>query len=177
MEPVQKELEIFRRHLDKFERRQPYDAAAIQSAYIGLINAIIDTSLSSRPVLVTGEVQPELGGGYLKVPNYLAFRLLAEPEYLAQDFPDYEYEPLPGRISVYTAKQAELYASVTYARAVYEADHGRPDLAERYLRLALSFDPKVNASDLPAQPLDGTQRVEASLHWFEELRARGRRVK
>ena len=170
MEPVRKEEETFRRHLYKFERLQPYDAAAIQSAYTGLVNAIIDKSMEIRPVLVTGEIQPELGGRYMKVPNYLAFRLMAEPEYLPQDFPDYRYEPLPGRISVYTTKLAELYASATYARAVYEADRGRQDLAERYLRLALSFDPGVRSGDIPMQPLDGRVRVEASLNWFQGLR-------
>jgi hypothetical protein len=171
MEPVRNEEEVFRRHLEKFERRQPYDAAAIQSAYTGLIDAIIDAAMENRPVLVTGEVQPELGRRYMKVPNYLAFRLLEESGYLPQDFPEYRYEPLPKKISVYTAKLAELYATATYARAVYEADSGFQDAAERYLELALSFDPKIRADEVPAQPLDGKLRVEASLKWFEGLRA------
>lgn len=177
MRKVREEEAAFRSELYKFENGLPYDAATIDAAYIGLVNAMIDVQIKDRPVLVTAEVRPQFGARYLKVPYYLAFRLATDRDYLPQDFPHYRYQPLEGRISIYTAKLAELYARNTYARAVYESEHARSELAERYIQLALSFDPGYRPRDVPVQPLDGEERVDATLQWFEDLRltVRGRR--
>jgi hypothetical protein len=170
MEKVRNEESRFRSELYKFEHGLPYDATSIESAYVGLINALIDEHFEERPVLVTGEVRPQFGARYLKVPSYLALVLTRHDRYLPQDFPDYRYEPMEGRISIYTAKLAELYARSSYARAVYEAQYGHSELAERYLDLTLSFDPGYRSEDVPTQPLDGSERVGDVLAWFERLR-------
>jgi hypothetical protein len=91
---------------------------------------------------------------------------------LPLEFPDYRNGPIEGSCSVYTTKLAELYAGSSYARGIYELQHGAQSLANRYFDLALSFDPKCRPEDVPPQPLDGNERVQATLRWFQELRHR-----
>jgi hypothetical protein len=170
MGKIRHEEEIFREHLYKFEHGLPYDAGAIGKAYSGLIDAMIEENFGERPVLVTGEVDPRYGARFGRVPYYLALRLVSDEAYLPQGFPDYPYKPLEGRLSVYTAKLAELYASSNYARGLYELHHGNHSVAERYLEVARSFDPGYGIEDIPRQPLDGAERIAASLGWFEKLR-------
>jgi hypothetical protein len=170
MASVTEEVAVFREELYKFEHGLPYDAAVIEAAYKGLMNAMIRNHIDERPVLVTSEVRIDVGTDYLRVPYHLAFQLVKDDTYVPQDFPEYRYRALQGRISVYTTKLAELYARNIYARAMYEGHHGHSDLARRYLELASSFDPGVTLEDIPPQPLDGQARVADTLKWFEGLR-------
>jgi hypothetical protein len=167
---VEEEETLFREHLYKFEHKLPYDNAAIDSAYKGLIQAMIDKSIDERPVFVTGDVNPRYGARYTRIPYYLALRLMKDDTYLPQDFPDYRYRPIEGSCSVYTTKLAELYASSTYVRGIYELKHGAPSVANRYFELAASFDPQCRPEDVPPQPLDGNERVGATIRWFQQLR-------
>lgn len=172
MESLEEETSTFRKELFKFEHGLPYKAATIEAAYKGLMNAIIRKHIDERPVLVTSEVQSDVGEDYLRLPHYLAFQLVKDGAYLPQEFPEFRYQPVEGRVSVYTTKLAELYARNIYARALYEAQFGRTDLADRYLELAGSFDPEVDLDDVPPQPLDGKERVADTLKWFEGVRRR-----
>ena len=172
MASVEEETSVFRKELFKFEQGLFYDAPTIEAAYKALMNAMIRKHIEERPVLVTSEVRSDVGADYSRIPYHLAFRLVKDGAYLPQEFPKFRYQPLEGRISVYTAKLAELYARNIYARAVYEAQFGRSNLADRYLELALSFDPRVELADVPPQPLDGKERVVETLKWFQGLRGR-----
>jgi hypothetical protein len=170
MASVDEETSLFRAELFKFEHQLPFDASVIEAAYKGLMDAMIRNHIEERPVLVTSEVRADVGTDYLRVPYHLAFQLVKDDAYVPQDFPNYRYRALKGRISVYTTKLAELYARNIYARALYEAHHDYSDLAGRYLELASSFDPGVTLEDIPPQPLDGKARVADTLEWFEGLR-------
>jgi hypothetical protein len=170
MASVNEETTAFRKELFKFEHQLPYDASVIETAYKGLMDAMIRKHIDGRPVLVTSEVRSDIGTDYLWIPYHLAFQLVKDDAYLPQSFPDYRYRALKSRISVYTTKLAELYARNIYARAMYEAHYDFSDLAGRYLELAASFDPGVPPDVVPPQPLDGQARIADTLKWFEQLR-------
>jgi hypothetical protein len=170
MEQFKEEETRFREHLYKFENKLPYDNAAIDSTYRGLTQAMIDKSIDRRPVFVTGDVDPRYAERYSSVPYYLALRLVRDEDYLPQEFPSYRYRPMEGSCSVYTTKLAELYAGSAYVRGLYELQQGAESVANRYFELAVSFEPQCHMEDIPAQPLDGTKRVAATLRWFDQLR-------
>jgi hypothetical protein len=170
MAQFEEEEAQFREHLYKFEHKLPYDSVAIDSTYKGLIQAMIDKSIDERPVFVTGDVNPTFGASYARIPYYLALRLMRDDTYLPQDFPEYRYRSIERSCSVYTTKLAELYASSTYARGLYELQHGAQAAAERYFELAMGFDPRCRPEDIPPQPLDGNERIAATIRWFQQLR-------
>lgn len=172
MAPVRKETEVFRKQLYKFEHDLPYNGAEIDMAYYGLINAMIDRHIAARPAYVTLDLPPQVGARYKRTPQGLAFRLaLDSTTYLPEEFPRYEFHPLPGRIDYYTAKTHQIYAEVIFARAQYERAHGKDSLAARYLDYAISFDPGYDASNIPGLPLGGEERVREVITYFEQLRA------
>ncbi|HMK39643.1 MAG TPA: DUF2723 domain-containing protein, partial [Bacteroidota bacterium] len=69
------EVNAFLAQVDLFEHGLPYDPAAIQAKYVGMIESFIRRSMSARPVYVTGEIEPEFTRGLFRVPEGLAFRL------------------------------------------------------------------------------------------------------
>ncbi len=170
MASIDEEASVFRKELFKFEHGLPYDASTIEAAYTGLMNAMIRKHIDERPVLVTSEVRSDVGADYSRIPYYLALQLVKDGAYLPQEFPDFRYHPVEGRISVYTTKLAELYARTIYSRAAYEAQYGHLELADRYLELVSSIDPGQALDEIPPQPLDGKERVAETLKWFAGLR-------
>lgn len=171
MRPVQASVERFRKEVLKFEHGEPYDPETIQSAYTGMIDAIIDSSYGRLPVFVSGEVQPEIGGRYHRIPNYLMLRLSRDSAYVPQEFPQYRFRRWDDRVDHYAAKCYELYAKSSYGRALYEAEFGKTDLARRYFDHALSFDPGWTAADVPDQSLNSEDQTNAMIEFFEQLRA------
>lgn len=173
MRSIEPQVERFRVQVLKFEHDEPYDPAEIQAAYVGMIDALIDSAAARRPVFVTGEVPAEMGGRYIRVPNYLALRLTRDTSYVPQQFPSLLFRPWKGRVDHYAAKSYELYARSSYARALYEAQAGRMDLAKRYYEHALSFDPGWSDEDVPDQALNGEQQTHATVAFFREIRRAG----
>jgi hypothetical protein len=176
MEQFEEEEGRFRKHLLEFENGLPYDRVGIDVTYRGLVQAMIDKSIDRRPVFVTGDVGPRYAEGYTSVPHCLAIRLVKDDSYLPLQLPTYRYRPVKGRCSVYTTKLAELYASSAHARGIYELQYGKESVADDYLELALSFEPQCRIENIPPQPLDGTERVAATLKWFERLRESAQRT-
>jgi hypothetical protein len=168
---VRGEMDRFRREVAPFESGRSYDPAAIQAAYVGMIDAMIERSLPDRPVFVTGEVSVGLGARFSRVPWHLAFRLVADTAYVAQEFPRYRYRPWRPRADPHVATVGYIYAQALGARAYYEQAHGRPELALRYVDYALGFDPGYGAGALPPLPLDGAQLVRQSAAAFVLLRS------
>jgi hypothetical protein len=171
MASVKNEVAAFRNELHKFEYDIPYDPATIQSTYVGMINAMIDRNIGRRGVFVTGEVPPEIGARYRRVPNHLALHLVPGNTYVAENFPAYRFKFWQGHVDGYTARNAELYARSLYARALYEAEFKRNDLAMRYLQYALTFDPGYSPSEIPSLPLNSEDQVIGTINFFGQLRA------
>lgn len=170
MRRVAPQVERFRAEVRPFERGESYDAGVIQGAYLGMINAMIDSSIAARPVFVTSEVEPGIGARYGRVPNYLALRLVADTAYLPQEFPSYRFSFWPGRLDYYTSKIYELYALSLAGRMAYEGRHGNDSLAFRYRDYALTFDPGWTPAMVPELPRDADQEVLKLIRLFEGLR-------
>lgn len=171
MAMVAPQVERFRTEVLKFEEGEPYDPETIQSAYIGMIDALIDSSYAHRPVFVSGEVPQEMGSRYRRVPNYLMLRLMRDSTYIEQEFPAYKFRRWQDRVDHYAAKAHELYARSSYARALYEAQFGRNDLAKRYYEHALSFDPGWDTDDVMDQALNSEEQTHGTIGFFHQLRA------
>ena len=173
MRMIAPQVERFRVQVLKFEHDEPYDPAEIQAAYIGMIDALIDSASAHRPVFVTGEVPEEMGRTYMRIPNYLALRLTRDSAYVPQEFPRYAFDRWEDRVDHYAAKAYELYARSSFARALYEAQAGRMDLARQYYDHALSFDPGWTDDDVPDQALNSESQTRATIAYFLEIRAAG----
>ncbi|MBC8146145.1 MAG: DUF2723 domain-containing protein, partial [bacterium] len=171
MGPIESSVKRFRAEVLKFEHGEDYDPVTIQSAYTGMIDAIIDSSYAHRPVYVSGEVQPEIGGRYNRVPNHLMLRLTKDSTYIAQSFPTYRFRTWSNRVDHYAAKTYELYAKSSYARALYEAEAGKTELAKKYYEHALSFDPQWTRDDVKDQSLNSEEQTYAMIDFFQQLRA------
>jgi hypothetical protein len=67
------EVEAFNRELIKFEHDTPYNPTVIQARYADMISSFISKTISSRPVYVTSEIEPEFTTGFQRIPEGLAF--------------------------------------------------------------------------------------------------------
>lgn len=83
LEKVNGQCASFLEELQKFETDQPYSAETLQTRYINVIDAMIDSSIAHRrTVFITTEVlqnEPNIARGYAKVPQGLAFRIMPPP--------------------------------------------------------------------------------------------------
>ncbi len=170
MERVAPEVERFRREVRPFDQGEPFDPNVIQSAYIGMIDAIIDRNIALRPILMTSEVDRAMGARYGRVPSYLAYRLTSDTAYRSQEFPDYTFSFWPGRMDYYTAKIYEMYALSLAQRMAYEGRYGYDSLAACYRDYALTFDPGWNPALVRPLPLNSDQEVLKTIQVFEGLR-------
>ncbi|MFY8161856.1 MAG: DUF2723 domain-containing protein [Candidatus Kapaibacteriota bacterium] len=84
----QNEIEAFLVDLEKFEQNLPYDAMAIQTNYIKLLNSFIDKNIDNRPIYMTNDVlfseNNEIGKGKHLVP--VGFALKVEKENKNQSY-------------------------------------------------------------------------------------------
>ena len=178
MKTVEREVQVFRTELDKFEHDLPYDPRRIESAYVGLINAMIDRSMELRPVFVTPDFDeqtgpdglPYYGGRWGRVPWYLARKLVQDNRYVEQNFPDYTFRFAEGEMNAYTLSQYWWYVRSCIERAGYEASFGNEALAVRYLEYAKTFDPGATVDDIPALPLNSGLRAQEMAQNFLWLR-------
>ena len=88
------EVDAFLKELDKFEHDLPYAPQVIEARYTAMIMSFIEKSMVTRPVYVTGEVEPRYTGGLARVPEGLAFRLVAGGgEKLTSSLPEFSIRP------------------------------------------------------------------------------------
>lgn len=141
MDQSRHEVEAFRKELYKFEHELSYNPAVIQARFVDMIQSFIRRSLPSRPVYVTGEIEPEFTVGLQRVPQGLAFRLEADTLFHRTSFPQLIFRPFlrEGRLESMVKK---FYADAYVARAVYYYSMARDSLEARSsLRSALRYDP------------------------------------
>jgi hypothetical protein len=142
-EASRSEIETFLQYLDRFEHDEPYDVAAIESSFNGMINSIIDQSYATRPVYLTIEVEQQFAPDYVRVPEGLAFRL-----YRPEDLPDpastitheLKYRPFDSDERL-PKDMRNLYGSMLSNRGVYLFNAGMFTQAEPVFRQALTFVP------------------------------------
>jgi len=170
------EVEEFRRAVHPFEQNLPFNAATIDRAYYGMINALIAAGeKEGRTPYVTSEAGPQIGTGRVRVPEGLALRLVSDTLYHPVSFPKWRSTPWFGRVDNYTLKVPELYAVAAAMRMQYEAAYGHASEAEQYRALALRFDPGFDARAIPRLPLRADTLVRRSLEIFGRVAASGGR--
>jgi hypothetical protein len=119
------EVEAFNKELYKFEHDLPYNPAVIQAKYVEMISSFIVKSMASRPVYVTHEIEGEFTGGLQKVPEGLAFRLVADTSFHETIMPNFAIRPFQRRGRLEDMMKS-LYLSSLNARATYYYKNGVP---------------------------------------------------
>jgi hypothetical protein len=89
------EIDVFLRAVRPFERREPYDGAAIQTAFEAMIRALLAHAGTHGPVYSTLEIEPVYLQGYRGVPAGLAFRLYAGESAPVENLPAFSIRPFP----------------------------------------------------------------------------------
>ena len=130
MNASRREVELFSRELDAFERGRPYDPQTIQRLYIAVINSFIEKSMPRRPVYLTCEQEREIGAGFQRVPEGLVFRLYP-PGNGYRRF-DGSLPGLPGSDDFraddrYHTALRSFYAFMLVSRGLYELRFGGRD--------------------------------------------------
>lgn len=112
------EVDLFLRELEKFERDLPYDPAVIQGRFEGMIRSFLARSMESRPVYVTGEIEPEFWRGFDRVPEGLAYRLKPDTAFYPTARPRFERREFArrGRLEDMFTK---LYTDAWVSRGYY----------------------------------------------------------
>ncbi len=112
------EVNAFLAQVDLFEHALPYDPAQIEARYVGMIESFIRHSMSTRPVYVTGEIEPGFTRGLARLPEGLAFRLSAGGGEIPSPVPPFTYRPFsrPGRLEDMIRR---LYADACLSRGEY----------------------------------------------------------
>lgn len=179
MKPVGAEARRLREQLRKFEHDEPYNPNEIEAAYVGMINALVDRGMESRPVFATSDFDeqrmpdgsPVYGGRWGRIPFYLANRLTADTAYLPKDFPEYRFRFADGELTAYTLTLYKFYVQSCLARAAYEQAWGNDGLARRYREYAKTFDPGLTMDDIPVLPLNSKLAAQENIMMFQALRA------
>ncbi len=157
----------------RFERGEPYDGARVTAAYNGMVQGLLSACLArGRPLFMTPDVDVAMPAGVQPVPFQLTLACVRDTAYLPQEFPSYRRHPWPGRTDSYVATTAWYQGLSLYGRGDYEASHGHADLARRYRRYALTFDPGFVETRLPPQPAGGRDQILQSIGFFDRLRAK-----
>ena len=145
------ESEIYLHQLDLFEHDRPYDPNAIQQAFVGVLNRLIDAAFEgNRSVYVTVDLseEPAVASAYFRVPVGPVFQLAkAKPS-----------EPAPAgrfRIASLTDRRLHLdpvmlrvrknYALMYVNRGIYLTLYGRQNEAVEWYRKGIALDPEVES--------------------------------
>jgi len=96
---------------------------------------MIRGAMKDRPVYVTGEIEPEFTAGLQRVPEGLAFRLVADSGFFETPFPELSYRTFQA-VGKYEARVRQLYAGALRARAAYYGAAGRVEESRKALEAA-----------------------------------------
>jgi len=90
-------IDLYAGQLEKFESEQAYDPRLIQSYFVGMLNCFIETNIDQRPVYVTFDIlqtDPDIGKGYVKIPEGFLIRLSRQPEPMRFDYKNMDVSKL-----------------------------------------------------------------------------------
>jgi hypothetical protein len=128
-------VEGFLGEVYRFEHDLPYRGQVIEARFVGMIRAMIREAMRDHPVYVTGEIEQELTAGLQRVPEGLAFRLVADSGFVETPYPNVKYRPFRG-VGPYEEQVRQWYARAFLARAAYYRAGGRVEEADRAQREA-----------------------------------------
>jgi len=149
------EVDAFLQELYKFEHGLPYNSALIQARFEAMIHSFLATSLETRPVYATVEVEPEFLRGFEKIPSGLAFRLTRDSTYRPVRPVEFVFRPFP-KTNRYVEGIKGLYATSYTNEAIQLALAGRRDEAVEFLRKALAVKGDYRDAGVWLQRLSAT---------------------
>lgn len=136
-------FQVYEQQLELFESGRPYDAATLQRAYEGVLNALIDAHIQSRPVYLTPDVlvrEPAIAASYVKLPEGPLLRLSRSPDTLSARLATLPWEELVEWLryrdsELDRALRETLLRSLT-ASSLYATHKGQQELARRLENVA-----------------------------------------
>ncbi len=134
------EVQAFLAELDKFEHDRPYNPAVIQARFVEMIRSFMLKNMTTRPVYVTTEIEPEFTAGMQRVPEGLALRLYADTLQHPMRNVEFTYRPFEREGRLENALR-NLYATALSARGMYALQRGDVGSTVMALRRALEFNP------------------------------------
>ena len=148
------EIDAFLVELQKFEQERPYQSAVIQARFEGMINAIVRNALSTHPVYVTGEIEPEFTVQLQRVPWGLAYRLFRDSTFHDSPSPEFKFRPIPESAEMGPIVR-RFYANAALAWGEYRFRSGKEEPGLKHaVELALLYDPAHPAAQkLARRPL------------------------
>jgi hypothetical protein len=134
------EVEAFRKEVFKFEHELPYDGYVIEARYVDMIRAMIAKGMAERPVYVTPEIEAQFTTGLVRVPEGLAFRVLADTSFHPTPRSEFRIRGLArgGRLEDMVWR---MYGNAFLARGDYYLVHGLAEEAKSSYYSGLLVDP------------------------------------
>jgi hypothetical protein len=164
---------LVRKYRDLLTRGNAGDVGAglaSTDAYDEMLRGLVDWQLDrGGDAIVVGTIDRGFGSHFQIVPWQLGYRLVRDSAYVAQPFPQYRFSHWT-HIDPFAANIYELYGRQLAYRASYEAEHGHAELADRYRRYALGFDPQYDVKHAGELPLDAMSQVQATAEFYARLR-------
>ena len=140
--PAESERINYETERAKWANGEDFDPEVIDRAYYAYINRIIMANYATRPIYVTLEVEPQVGEGFVRVPEGLAFRLYRDFDFPSPSMPvwdDFQYRPAK-HLDKYTERLISSYPTMLTNRGIFYHQGGLFAEADRYFDRALRFD-------------------------------------
>ncbi len=173
---AQAELDAFMPHLERFDRGESFDGAAISTAYSAFTDALVRNN-SARPMYATSETLAQrdelFAPSFRGVAAGLAYRFVASDIPLAPHMPKLAWrDDAYSKRNYYTDNARLLQAMPLATTASLLAQQGRAAEAKTFIELAASFapDPNFNISSLRQRDLEFAQMVNTRFAEIENLR-------
>ena len=157
-----------RKRVDQGDQMTKKDSLEYERLFYKMLNGIITTN--DRPTFVTSEIDPLVGIGWNRVPVNLTTAIIPDTGYIPVREVDYRFS-LPERRAVPDVlSAAEFYAIAELERAEYELQFGKKEIAEKYAKRALRYDPEVDPNNVPILPMGNKRYVRDKAKFFQSLR-------
>lgn len=174
IKPVVAEWEALRKANEKVAR-QPVETPGESWEYLAVfnrfVNALIEHHIQARPAFVTSDASPDVGARYRRVPFYLVEQLVPDDRYHPPPpLPHYRFRFWKARIEFKAMQIYYYYGEGFVRRAIYEERYGNKELARRYYREALKFDPQFKEGQVPDMPLNMEEGVKNLIRAYRSLR-------
>ncbi len=129
----------FLERVESFERNRPFDPLLIDSAYYGMLRAIIENESLSRPVYTNVTADPKFLRMFRLVPDGILFRIHDANEYLERPLFSFDESGWSGELAYREQRVGQIlnyYNKAFAGRESYCRYFGRADEAKHYKILA-----------------------------------------
>lgn len=154
-EKSKNEFEIYHKELVKFENNTDrytspktetdrQDLQKIQTAFMNLLNSIVDENYNDREIFTTFEIEQGkteiFGKNYLKVPQGLLIKYNKDKSFTEYNYPDYKYT-ITDNPDYHHTFIMNAYYNAYLTRANYDMNFAKYDEAELLINKAAEIKP------------------------------------